>query len=602
MRFEAAQVLCFALLVLAAVGSGVQGQTLYGRREFTQDDHVVKVDERKATFRIDVPEEREYGDREGPSDPTLYKTLGDAFAANPHAFVSVSVTEAMAKRFDDHLYATIELLLERGHEGAFPPKNRVLERFLERIGGGAEDARSEARARIHAALALAGAKPAIPEAEKTRVRTLVEAFDADRLRSKPLGFYTWTPELSAIFRRDRFLQEVLDVKQDGAWLVEAAKALGEDEALSKDYDRLLAVAGHLTNPLAVPSLLGLTAGSGARAAFLPASRSLEGELFKRLYGDRPIQMNRELMSDFIEGIRSGKVNLAPTKASGWYDHQTYALEPLILPAAAPESRKISRSPAYAKLCEDVFKAMLTKRRETHVKQLEIPRVGAAAPIRDEVVVVTVTPSMHAEPQVTYLRRTADAYRFVREALSATLGEGALGTPMYGLEEEAISDALTRVERRFRSLAALLCSELGLDPGIAGDGLDEDAVLALGARAAKALDDKSTVAEFSYDPRMMVPVAFDLTTQKVRCWAVLGVAVRKVEISYKTMPAVAVETKDGRSVDPKNLRIRSGTFWGSLPYEVWIECSVKEPLNREEFRALCDREKTPSAIKRALAAM
>ncbi len=46
------------------------------------------------------------------------------------------------------------------------------------------------------------------------------------------------------------------------------------------------------------------------------------------------------MRELITAIRSGKVNLKPRKVGGWYDHQVYALETLLLPEKGAEANKL----------------------------------------------------------------------------------------------------------------------------------------------------------------------------------------------------------------------------------------------------------------------
>ena len=104
----------------------------------------------------------------------------------------------------------------------------------------------------------------------------------------------------------------------------------------------------------------------------PASVSHETHLFFRLLGGRDVPEGFHLMQALIEEIRAGKIDLAPTKASGWYDHQTWALQPLLLPEKTPEASHLICGEEYRKHLEELFKGTLALTRETHVKQLAVP--------------------------------------------------------------------------------------------------------------------------------------------------------------------------------------------------------------------------------------
>ena len=74
----------------------------------------------------------------------------------------------------------------------------------------------------------------------------------------------------------------------------------------------------------------------------------------------------------IRRIRLGQIELKPTGRSGWYDYQTWALEPLVVPEAMPESARLKLNDDYRKQLLELFKGVLALTRETHVKQLLIP--------------------------------------------------------------------------------------------------------------------------------------------------------------------------------------------------------------------------------------
>src|SRR5207302_3224022 len=114
----------------------------------------------------------------------------------------------------------------------------------------------------------------------------------------------------------------------------------------------------------------------ATVAVFPPSRSRETILFEKLF-PAGLPPNADLMRELIRSIRSGTVNLQPTPDSGWYDYQVYALETLLLPEKGEEHDKLLLTKAYKKRMLEAFKALITKHRETHVRQLGIAAKSAA---------------------------------------------------------------------------------------------------------------------------------------------------------------------------------------------------------------------------------
>src|SRR5262249_16062412 len=151
----------------------------------------------------------------------------------------------------------------------------------------------------------------------------------------------------------------------------------------------------------------------------PPSTAREAVLFEKLF---PLGLppGADLMRELIVRIRSGAVDLRPRPDSGWYDHQVYALETLLLPEKGPERDKLLLTRAEKKGMLEAFQALLTKRRETHVRQL-MRAVGAAEPPPAE-----VAPRLRVEPCPTYYLRTARAYSFLANFLDAAVGKDGLG--------------------------------------------------------------------------------------------------------------------------------------------------------------------------------
>ena len=113
-------------------------------------------------------------------------------------------------------------------------------------------------------------------------------------------------------------------------------------------------------------------------ALFPPSTSRETVLFERLFPDG-LPPNADLMRELVRRIRSGEVDLKPGPDSGWYDCQVYALETLLLPGKGQERDKLLLTKAYKKRMLEAFQALITKRRETHVRQLGPAMAGACRP-------------------------------------------------------------------------------------------------------------------------------------------------------------------------------------------------------------------------------
>jgi hypothetical protein len=78
-------------------------------------------------------------------------------------------------------------------------------------------------------------------------------------------------------------------------------------------------------------------GPDSSECFFPPSRAHETDLAKRLFQFRSIPAGYSLVDDLIARIRAGEIDLTPTRASGWYDYQTWALEVLIVPDGLAEA-------------------------------------------------------------------------------------------------------------------------------------------------------------------------------------------------------------------------------------------------------------------------
>src|SRR5262249_42982100 len=156
--------------------------------------------------------------------------------------------------------------------------------------------------------------------------------------------------------------------------------------------------------------------------------------------------------------------LKPGPESGWYDHQVYALETMLLPEKGDEKNKLLLTKAYKKRMLEAFQALITKRRETHVRQLgPAAAKSAAEPPPSE-----VRPRLRVEPCPSYYLRTARAYAFLANFLEATVGKEALaelhGLKQGGQRPQDLYAELAWMRDLFYGLYLVSAEDIGLKPG------------------------------------------------------------------------------------------------------------------------------------------
>jgi hypothetical protein len=599
--------LAACLLGLSAGGAHAAapvGKSTIAQREFVSGGFRVVVDPSRQVIGVDIPEERGFGEFNGPKqeDAAVAPTL-----AASGGFVSASVLAQKAKQFDDGLYAAVDLAAEQG-AGRFAGKKDLLLRLARRRAQDVSARGGNADVVLFAAAGLGGVPVTAPPGLQPLVASATQEFLADALRSKPIGFYTWSGPLTAIFRQDRMLQSELK----GEPGIEAlARAIHGDPAARGTYEGYLRLVSRLTNPLVGADLRGplRTLDEGGSqfpakgVAFFPASRAHETDLVKKLYGNRPIPEGFDLVNEMVRRIRAGQIDLAPTPASGWYDYQTWALEPLVAPERAAESARLKLEASYRKQLEELFKGVLALTRETHVKQLEVPAPGAAAPSPGPLKIF-VNPELSAEPLATYYARRAASYRFVRSVLEETFGAEALRTlhrqTDAGPVESDLASELRTVEALFAGAAAAVSRELGMPAAVTAPPLpaparSPEADVEAFRRWARTLN---ADPDLGRDARMMVPVFFDRGRRKTKVWVFLGWSHRPAHFWFERPPAVEV-TKAGRPATAEEVQVNFGSGHLPLAYPVTAEVYVERVLDRAEFRRHCDTHKTRSAILKNL---
>jgi hypothetical protein len=564
-----------------------------------------RVNASAAVVRLDVPMLLPDRDAALLTLHPSYKAAAGDSPASRSVLPSVNLLDGKAKQFDDGLYAALDQAYYRGLEGKLLSHVRLVRRLFERVG---KD--SPAAPFLAAGLELAGERVEVADGA-ARDKWLQE-FRDDETRSKPAGFYTWNEALSACFRFLRFFQYEFSAGQVGVPAA-VAKALAEDKALLDDYRKAVGFYARLTNPpgcLSATDLIGLNVADGAAfrklcvekkpahpaVALFPPSAARETVLFEKLF---PLGLppGADLMRELIVRIRSGAVDLRPRPDSGWYDHQVYALETLLLPEKGQERDKLLLTRAYKKRMLEAFQALLTKRRETHVRQLMAAAGKAAAPPPPS----EVAPRLRVEPCPTYYLRTARAYSFLANFLDAALGKDALHK-LHGLKEGGerprdLHAELAWTRDLFYGLYLVSAEDIGLKPALAADEVaDTQRCYEL---AADWLPTAFADEDVAADTRVAVPIYIDRGRRVVRAWATLGVRLARLEASYARPPRVKPAKGDGEWEEVPAHRLGKSEYLIPVDEFAEVELPGLRVLTRRELREVCDRERTKEAILQAL---
>lgn len=498
-------------------------------------------------------------------------------------FGALSLFALKAKQVDDRIYATVEKMLQDG-TGRFVGKSHFLNKLAillnHKIDQSPSDGLVDALAFIRAANELGGVQYEDTSQDinirKTALKSkkLKQAFLQDSFRATPVGFYTKDDTLKAIFLQDRFLQKDLETP-----LVKMlAQTISGNEDLLEGYKKLAAIYQRLSNPYAGSTVLSVAQDS----KLLPASRAHETDIVKKLFGSDPIPNGFNLMTEMIQQIRDGRLNLKPLATSGWYDYQTYALEPFLLPERCPESNKLKWGEKYLKYMEDMFVSLLAATRETHVKQLESVAGGCAA------MPVIISPDLSIEPLPEYYLRKTRSYQFIHNVLLDFFGEAIL-------LDKAILPDLLDMEELFYGAYEISCEEIGLDSE--ASTLSEREKLLAKNFTRKWLSDVKQDQDVGGDIRAMVPLFFDIGRQKIKVLAILGYSTVPIRIDYHQKPEFKIYQYG------KDITSEVNVKWCDQEVTVFkleaTELYVDKLWNRDDFRAVCDKYKTKSKILNAL---
>ncbi|HPO15720.1 MAG TPA: hypothetical protein PLI09_19920 [Candidatus Hydrogenedentes bacterium] len=547
-----------------------------------------------------------------PSHAAILSTIGDTTRGsfrNRPILPSANLLDAAAKQFDDGLYATLDLACYRGElDGNVPGAVALVHEIFNRL-----PADSPAKPFLAAALQLAGKNVDLDSATAIAQKIFLDEFEANTVRSKPISFYTWTPELEQVWKFFKFLQKEFWLFFDGTGLeipLAVTAVLEADTNLMNQYRAIHRFYGRLTNPLICLPVDAMTGGKTnlrelakqfgtrhAAVAMYPPSTSRENELFEQMF-PAGVPENVELMTELIRKIRSGEVDLTPKDNDGWYQYQVHALECLLLPDNAQEKDKLLLKAKYKKRLVEAFKAMITKRRETHARQLGITD-SIEAPVQ-ATPPKSINPRLRIEPCATVYLRTARAYGFLQNFLKTAIPIERLdalhGLRKSGPRELALGAELNSICQRFYGFYLIACEDIGMRPSF----LDGEPVEVEPAKAAALawLDKMNNDVDLACDTRIAVPIYFDPNIGKVRLWAVLGVRLANLDASYARPPKIRRDQPDSQWQVPVD---RLGVAKVLIAVDEFAEVEVKADKipNREEFRALCDKYKTKEEIVKAL---
>jgi hypothetical protein len=581
------------------------------------------VNSSAAILQLDVPMIKR--DQE-PNLLVLRPSYAAVMGENPEArdfLPSVNMVDGKAKQFDDGLYAALDQAYYQGLKDKLLSHVALIRRMHAAIG---KD--GPAAAYLGAGLELAGVHVEVSD-QQAKDRLLKEFRDAE-VMSKPIGFYTWNDTLTACFRFMRFFQQEFAADEVEVALA-LARVLAQDKGLLAEYQKAVAFYAKLTNPYICLSLADLSAPnppplprlaqeknvSHATVAVFPPSRSRETLLFEKLF-PMGLPPNADLIRELILRIRSGEVNLRPGQDSGWYDYQVYALETLLLPEKGDERNKLVQTKAYKKRMLEAFQALITKRRETHVRTVKTTAMGlmpGGAPPPE-----SVRPRLRVEPCPSYFLRTARAYAFLANFLESSLGkeglQGLHGLKKDGVRKQNLYEELhkladlkrpDRLEQNlynelhfmrdlFYGIYLVSAEDIGLKPALAGDEpVDRDYCYKLADNwLRRAYQDK----DLAVDTRVSVPIYVDPTRGVTLLWATLGVRLSKLDAKYATLPQIKT-VKGGEWKPVEQEKARPANYLIPVDESAEIELKGMRVLTREELREVCDREQTKELILQAL---
>jgi len=584
----------------------------------------VKVDMTPATFYVDTSEE--YLSEETKLEPSF------APFASEENLPSVDMLLWRGKFSDDGLMAAFEYYDEYARPGLTRSVmyERLAQAALSHIndGGNAGLGARALAAKYYAAMQLAGTKPpaqVTADADlRKRVDAEVAAIKPDEARWKPISFYTWTPQLSYIYIRDRILCEPF--AEDGAQaalvlagILAADPELGQayltertcrDELTGKPYRDFLTMfiqACGTDSPFAVlcdeakfNAIVAkvqsqLNPDEDINVVLLPAASTPETRFMATLMPDQLV----DFMNLFMAAIRDGSVSLDPGAKGPWYLFQQHALEPLLTLGNTPEGKKLSVSDIYQERLDEAFQALYAAHRETHAKNAEFGGVGAAAPYYEYVnkIKLYIQPVNNMEPLPEVYRLTSLAYERLAGILALCYDGGSQirGYRPQGEQVELVaSSEVKKLASLYRGFYLLACDDLGMAPDAISVGDN-----ALRQQARDFLKNPLGDGELKQDVRFLLPVGRggDPGKPTTYYWAIGGILERRITFSFDELPALDLGKGNDDvyevGYESSTRRIGAAQFYD-------FELAGTKSLNRDEFRALVEKAgRNPANLEEAL---
>ena len=493
----------------------------------------------------DAPEPKVVGDVYPETiNPKLYSSFLSAAAASEYPVLpSVEMLVHRSKVLDDALMAAIER-----------DRAPVKAAWTRQLGEALQD-EPEALAWVAAAAELGALEfgPMSSAVEKQRSKFMKEFLD-DPARSSVLGIYGEADDLRHIYLRDRMLMSA--VESGGDVHSQLKKVLAKDSPLTKTYRQLQELDAVLHNP-STQNDLTFSTGSPYAYLFPPAHTALSR-----------LPPEERSLDRLIEKVRGGEHSLALRPDSGWFDHQIWALEPLL---TLPESGKLELSPDYKTRLEAAFRTTYSMRLETHIK-VSLPLIGAGAEPRQ---IIEVSPALRVEPTPTVMGRTAESYRF----LKANVLDKYLSPQWQSWDNGDFVTELQSIEARFGAWSALSRVDLGL--AVEAD-MDADSVQ----------EAENWLLNWKQDPAMARDIRFMVPQTKnpngsIQATVVLGVSAVNLIVTYDKEP----------QVENADVEVLEQRYTVLVP--VTEEVRVNRLLTREAFRTLADQHGTKREILAAL---
>ena len=516
---------------------------------------------------------------------------------------SVNMLDGKAKQFDDGLYAALEQAYLLGNDAGLLSHEALIRQWLAEV-----PADSEAADFLKAGLKLleSADNTALDQAKESEgVRKWLAQFQRNEMANKPISFYTWNDTLRKCWRFGTYFQQTFSV--ESAIAVQLSEALKRNAELREQYGNNLSFYAALTNPAMNNSMLSLTdtqrssSASMTSVSVFPVATSRETELFNKLFSGG-IPRDADLMLELVRRIRSGEVDLTPrpldsTSPSGWYDYQVYALETLLVAEKGEEHNKLLLSKTYKQRMLDAFKALITKRRETHAKSLAKTTARAAAPQKPKV----LEPRLRVEPVPSYYLRTARSYQFLQLALLKYPGEECLkqlkGLRKDGDRELELATELEEIKNRFYGLYLISCEDIGLRPQLLeGEVEDENACYALAENWLTNIWDD---VDFAADTRVSVPIAMDMERNITRLWVTVGVRLAKLNARFATSPKIRVAGSQEDWQTPEGVKLDAVIYLIPVDEFVELELQGMSSLTRDELRAALPLGKTREEVLKSL---